>query len=197
LTEPDRVKQYIHRTAKKIVESAKSKNQALVLERLKGIRYAHLRGNWEGRSKRRRISQWSFYTFQSYIVYKAAWEGVQVEFVSAARTSQTCHICHNVNKQLKLTDREWQCPSCGATLDRDLNAAINIERRGKIACLGEVCPGAQGTDEAVKGNEQTTAPILRAEALKLPRRDTARLTEPSDSPRLSPKPTEPMPSNNG
>ena len=38
-------------------------------------------------------------------------------------------------------------------LDRDLNAAINIERRGKIRCLGEVRPGARGIDEAVKGNE--------------------------------------------
>ena len=38
-----------------------------------------------------------------------------------------------------------------------------------IPCLCVVRTGAQGTDEAVKGNEQTTAPILRAEALKLAR----------------------------
>ena len=156
----------MHRTAKKIVETAKSRRQSLVLERLKGIRYAHSRGNFEGRRKRRRISQWSFYQFQQYVVYKAAWEGVQVEFGSAARTSQICHLCHYVNRELKLTDREWRCPSCGAILDRDLNAAINIERRGKIACLGAVRPGAQGTDEAMKGNPTTPA-ILRAEALKL------------------------------
>ena len=94
-----------------------------------------------------------------------------MEFVSAAWTSQTCNICKHINRNLKLTEREWLCPSCGAILDRDLNAAINIERRGKIPCLGEVPPGAQGTDEAVKGNEQTTAPILRAEALKLARQE--------------------------
>ena len=167
--EKERVKQFLHRAAKEIVHSAKSKGQAIVLEKLKGIRYAHKKGNWEGRGKRRRIAQWPFRVLQAFILYKAAWQGVQVEFVSAAWTSQTCNKCHHVNRSLKLTEREWLCPNCGAILDRDLNAAINIERRGKIPCLGEVRPGAQGTDEAVRGNETTTAPILRAEALKLTR----------------------------
>lgn len=110
-------------------------------------------------------------SFLAFILYKAQWEGAQVEFVSASWTSQTCHLCHYVNRKLKLTEREWRCPSCGAILDRDLNAALNIERRGKIPCLGEVRPGAQGMDEARMENEQTRAPILRAEALKLTRRD--------------------------
>lgn len=164
--EKDRVRQLLHRTAKEIVESAKSKGQAIVLERLKGIRYAHPRGNWEGKGKRRRIAQWPFHVIQAFIVYKAAWAGVQVEFVSAAWTSKTCSKCGHINRKLKLTDREWLCPSCGAILDRDFNAAVNIERRGKIPCLGEVRPGAQGKDEAVKGNP-TTPVILRAEAPKL------------------------------
>ena len=167
--EKERVRQVLHRTAKVIVESAKSKGQAIVLEKLKGIRYAHKKGNWEAKGKRRRISQWPFRVLQAFIVYKAKWEGVQVEFVSAAWTSQTCNKCGYVNRKLKLNEREWLCP-CGAILDRDLNAAINIERRGKIPCLGVVRPGAQGTDEAVKGNP-TTPVILRAEALKLARRE--------------------------
>jgi len=164
--EKDRVKQLLHRVTCQILEKAKENKQAIVLERLKGIRYAHQKGNGEGHGRRRRIAQWPFHVIQSYIRYKANWEGVPVEFVSAAWTSQTCHACAFVNRNLKLTDREWRCPSCGATLDRDLNAAINIERRGKIPCLGEVRPGARGTDEARKGNEQTTAQILRAEAPK-------------------------------
>jgi len=163
--EKDRVRQVLHRKAKEIVETAKEKGQAIVLERLKGVRFVHEKGNWEPKSKRRRIAQWPFRVLQAFIVYKANWEGVPVEFVSAAYTSQTCHLCHYVNRKLKITDREWRCPSCGAILDRDLNAAMNIERRGKIPCLGEVRPGAQGTDEAVKGNP-TTPVILRAEALK-------------------------------
>ena len=165
--EKNRISQFLHRLSKQIVESARSKCQSVVLERLNGIRYAHPKGNWEGKGRRRRIAQWPFRLLQGYIAYKAAWAGVQVEFVSATRTSQTCNKCHYVNRSLKLTEREWRCPTCGAILDRDLNAAINIEHRGKIPCLGEVRPGAQGTDKAVKGNQATTAPILRAEVLKL------------------------------
>jgi IS605 OrfB family transposase len=165
--EKNRVGQSLQRKAKEIVEAAKKKKQAIVLERLKGIRYVHQKGNGEGRGKRRRIAQWPFHVLQTSILYKARWEGVPVEFVNAWLTSQTCHVCGFVNRKLKLTEREWRCQNCGAILDRDFNAAINIERRGKIPCLGEVRPGAQGTDEAVKGNETTTAPILRAEALKL------------------------------
>jgi putative transposase len=164
--EKERVRQLLHATANEIVESAKAGNHSIVLERLRGIRQVHQRASGESRGRRRRISQWPFRLLQSYIAYKAKWKGVEVEFVSAAWTSRICHACRRVNRNLKLTEREWRCPSCGATLDRDLNAAVNIERRGKIPCLGEVRPGAQGTDEAVKGNEQTTAPILRAEALK-------------------------------
>jgi putative transposase len=160
--EKERVRQVLHRTAKEIVEAARSKGQTIVLEKLTGIRYSHKKGNWEGKGKRRRIAQWPFRALQAFIVYKAAWEGVQVEFVSAAWTSQICNRCRFINRKLTLTQREWRCPSCGAILDRDLNAAVNIERRGKIPCLGEVRPGAQGTDEAMKGNP-TTPVILRAE----------------------------------
>ncbi len=167
--EKERVKQLLHRVSKQVVQTAKEKKQAIVLERLKGIRYAHQRGNGEGKARRRRIALWPFRQLQGYIEYKARWEGVPVEYVNASRTSQTCHECGFVNRKLELTEREWRCPNpnCRVSLDRDLNAAINIERRGKIPCLCVVRTGARGTDEAMKGNEQTMAPILRAEAPKL------------------------------
>jgi len=133
--EKERVKQFLHRVAKSIVTGSKVKRQAIVLERLKGIRYAHQKGNGESRAKRRRIALWPFRQLQGYIEYKARWEGVPVEYVNPFRTSQTCSRCGFVNRGLKMTEREWLCPSCGATLDRDLNAAVNIERRGKIPCL--------------------------------------------------------------
>jgi IS605 OrfB family transposase len=169
--ERERVRQILHRAAKSVVESAKAKGQVIVMENLRGIRNSHRKDRRESRGKRRRISHWPFRLFQDYVAYKAAWSGVNIEFVSAAWTSQTCNKCHFVNRKLKLTEREWRCPSCGAILDRDLNAAVNIEKRGTIPCLGEVRPGAQGKDEAMKGNP-TIPVILQAEALKLATSDT-------------------------
>jgi len=144
--EKERVSQELHRISALIVEKARANNEAIVLERLKGIRYAHRRGNGERTARRRRIALWPFRMLQSYIDYKARWAGVPVEYVSAAYTSKTCHACEYINHKLKVTERSWLCPNCGAKLDRDLNAAINIERRGKIRCLGEVHSGARGTD---------------------------------------------------
>jgi putative transposase len=163
--EKERVSQALHRVSTLIVEKARANNEAIVLERLKGIRYAHQKGNGEGTARRRRIAMWPFRQLQSYIDYKARWAGVQIEYVSPAWTSKTCSVCGYINRKLKVTERSWPCPNCGAKLDRDPNSAVNIERRGKIRCLGEARPGARGTDEAVKGNE-TTTPILRAEAPK-------------------------------
>ena len=44
-------------------------------------------------------------------------------------SSMTC-TCGYVNKELRLSDRKWVCPHCGAVHDRDLLAANNILRRG-------------------------------------------------------------------
>ena len=40
-------------------------------------------------------------------------------------SSKTCRFCGYINKNLKLSDRIWVC-DCGAVINRDENAAINI-----------------------------------------------------------------------
>ena len=42
-------------------------------------------------------------------------------------SSKTCSQCGNVKKDLKLKDKAYKC-SCGLTMDRDLNASINLSR---------------------------------------------------------------------
>ena len=41
-------------------------------------------------------------------------------------SSKTCFECGAKNDLLKLSDREWVCPHCGAIIDRDYNAALNL-----------------------------------------------------------------------
>lgn len=45
-------------------------------------------------------------------------------------SSKTCSNCGNPNKDLRLGERTYRCRSCGMSLDRDLNAAINLRNEG-------------------------------------------------------------------
>jgi putative transposase len=42
-------------------------------------------------------------------------------------SSKTCSSCGNIKSVLKLSERTYNC-DCGASIDRDLNAAINLSR---------------------------------------------------------------------
>jgi len=57
-------------------------------------------------------------------------DGRQLIKVNPKDTSKTCSNCGYVNHELKLSDRVFKCPVCGFEIDRDLNAAINIMKRG-------------------------------------------------------------------
>jgi len=50
-------------------------------------------------------------------------------------SSKKCNECGEINKELKLSDREWNCKSCGSIIQRDYNAAKNIRDEG-IRLLG-------------------------------------------------------------
>ncbi|GIW59570.1 MAG: hypothetical protein KatS3mg087_0636 [Patescibacteria group bacterium] len=51
--------------------------------------------------------------------------------VNPHNTSQECSNCGNVVKK-SLSQRTHECPVCGFVADRDINAAINIKKRGSI-----------------------------------------------------------------
>ena len=53
-------------------------------------------------------------------------------------SSKTCSRCGSINDALTLSDRTYQCRVCGFTIDRDLNASINLLNEGlrKLSTVG-------------------------------------------------------------
>jgi putative transposase len=65
------------------------------------------------------------------VTYKAEWYGV--ELIIADRfyaSSKTCSGCGQVKEALLLSERAYDCEHCGLSIDRDLNAAINLAKLG-------------------------------------------------------------------
>ncbi len=124
----EKVKQILHHASKQIVLDAKRREFGIVMEKLTGIRKLYRKGNWQGRGYRGRMNAWSFAEFQRQIEYKARWEGLPVIYVNPSGTSVKCSICGSRMKPEE--NRSLKCPSCGFTVDRDVNAARNILARG-------------------------------------------------------------------
>jgi putative transposase len=69
--------------------------------------------------------------FRWMLEYKAAWHRRHCVRVDRFYPStKTCNKCGHVNHALTLKDREWICPVCGASHDRDINAARNVKDEG-------------------------------------------------------------------
>jgi putative transposase len=77
------------------------------------------------------IQDASFGTIANMLKYKAAWHNRQiVEVGRFYPSSKLCSCCGHKMDSMPLSVREWICQSCGATHDRDLNAAVNIKNEG-------------------------------------------------------------------
>lgn len=67
-----------------------------------------------------------------FTTYKAEYAGKEVKLVSPHNTSQECSNCGNIVKKT-LSERTHNCKKCGYTAHRDVNASINILKRGLSA----------------------------------------------------------------
>ena len=74
----------------------------------------------------RKVSDLSYYTFQTMLNYKCIKYGKKT--IKIGRFEPSSQICSNCGHRQKmpLNDRTYVCPNCGMTMDRDVNAAINI-----------------------------------------------------------------------
>lgn len=108
---------YLHQTTTEIV---KTKPFRVVIEDI------NVKGIMKNRHLSKAIAKQGFYEFRRILEYKCKFNGI--ELVIADRfypSSKTCSKCGNINKNLKLSDRVYKC-ECGLSIDRDLNASINL-----------------------------------------------------------------------
>ena len=108
-----------HKLSHNIIETAAAHNVKFIkLERLANIRST----TGTSRKNNHSLHTWSFYRLAQYIEYKARLEGIKVEYVNPAYTSQTCPVCGHVHHA---NDRNYTC-KCGFHIHRDLLGAMNI-----------------------------------------------------------------------
>ena len=116
---------HIHQTTMELV---KTKPEYIVIEDL------NVSGMMKNRHLSKAIAEQKLYEFSRQLEYKCLWYGV--ELIIADRfypSSKTCCKCGNIKKDLKLSDRIYKCSECSNTIDRDLQAAINLKNYPKSA----------------------------------------------------------------
>jgi len=105
--------------------TVKTKPETIVLEDLNVV------GMLKNKYLSKSIMDASFAELRRQLEYKCSWYGVNL--VVADRfypSSKTCSLCGAKKPLLKLSERTFVCESCGAVIDRDFNAALNLARLG-------------------------------------------------------------------
>lgn len=101
------------------------------------------------------VSDAGWATLRSMLLYKSIATGATCEIVSERMSSQACSECGCIGGPKGIAGigvRHWVCSSCGASHDRDVNAARNILRAG-----AERRPPAVGIS-MVDGREDVKTP---------------------------------------
>ena len=87
----------------------------------------HVAGMVKNHHLAKSIMDAAFGEFRRQLEYKTTRSGARLHVVDRwYRSSKTCSGCGGVKAKLSLNERTYKCDNCGLTMDRDLNAAINI-----------------------------------------------------------------------
>ncbi len=128
----------------KATTEAVRESQAIAVEDL------DVRGMEQSRRLAKSVADASMSEMARQLEYKCAWHGRR--FVKVSRwypSSKMCSCCGHVLEELPLSVRAWTCPVCGASHDRDLNAAVNIAREGaRLLNEADGTAGLAGTGDA-------------------------------------------------
>ena len=108
---------YINKT---IAEIVKTKPSYITIEDL------NVKGMMKNKHISKAVASQKFYEFRTKLQNKCDENGIELRIVDRwYPSSKTCHCCKAIKKDLKLSDRIFQC-DCGYIEDRDFNAALNL-----------------------------------------------------------------------
>lgn len=93
-----------------------------------GIEDLNVSGMMKNRRLSRSIADIGFFECRRQLEYKGTWYGCRIVPVDRFfPSSKACSVCGQINQNLTLADREWDCDGCGTHHDRDFNASCNLE----------------------------------------------------------------------
>jgi putative transposase len=108
-----------------------SNNHSVVHKYYRPVLVIKYRINVQGLKLAKSTNDNGFGMLKTFLAYKLAEQGKELVIIDKwYPSSKLCRFCKNENKELTLADRTWVCNHCGAVLDRDVNAAINIKNEG-------------------------------------------------------------------
>ena len=109
---------YINKTVFSII---KQKPSYITIEDL------NVKGMMKNKHLSKAIASQKFFEFKTKLTVKCKENHIELRIVDRFYpSSKTCSSCGKVKKDLKLSDRIYKC-DCGFTIDRDLNASINLK----------------------------------------------------------------------
>ena len=113
---------YINKTISLII---KQKPSYITIEDL------NVKGMMKNKHLSKAIASQKFFEFKTKLMSKCKKNNIELRVVDRFYpSSKTCSNCGKVKKDLKLSDRIYKC-DCGFTIDRDLNASINLKNAKK------------------------------------------------------------------
>lgn len=117
-----------HKLSRQLIDE----NQAVVVETLK------VKNLLKNRKLAKHIADASWFSLIQKLEYKAKAQGKHlVKIDQWFASSKTCSGCGHKVDALPLSVRSWTCPACSTELDRDINAAINIQQQGILKLRAE------------------------------------------------------------
>lgn len=114
---------YLHKLTSEIVNR---KPKFIVMEDL------NVSGMMKNRCLSKAVQEQCFNELYRQMAYKSAWNGIR--FITADRfypSSKKCCQCGHIKRDLKLSDRVYECAECGNIVDRDYQASINLKEYGE------------------------------------------------------------------